>query len=114
MGMCTDCTSSSTSFWTPIALLGRGSESRERGFLVSIPSLYLILTSADPEIHPRSVDLDRPRLGDLLCTSLLGLRQTLVLEIDKISCFMSWMAPSERYLDRPWTFRSSYLGLTRK
>ena len=92
----------------PIASFGGGSESRGHSSLVSIPSLHFIPPITDPEIYPRSMGSDRPRLGDLLCTSLLGLRQILVLEIDKISCFMSWMAPSERYLDRPWTFRSSY------
>ena len=49
-------------------------ESREHGSLVSIPSLHLMPISADPEIHPRSMGLDCPRLGDLLCTSLLVLR----------------------------------------
>ena len=74
MVACTDISSSSTRFWTTIALLGRGSESREHGSLVSIPRFHLMPISADPEIHPRSMGLDRPRLGDLLCTSLLGLR----------------------------------------
>ena len=74
MVVCTDISSLSTSFWTTIALLGRGSESRVHGSLISIPSLHLMPISVDPEIHPRSMGLDRPRLGDLLCTSLLGLR----------------------------------------
>ena len=51
---------------------------------------------------------DRPRRVDLLCTSLLGLMRILVLEIDKIACFISWTVPSDRYLDRPWTIRSSF------
>ena len=90
------------------ASLVRGSEPRGCISLVSIPRLHFMSPNTAPEIHSQSSGSDRPRLGDLLCTSVLGLRRTLVSEIDKISCFISWAAPLDRYLNRPQAFRSSF------
>ena len=55
------------------ASLVRGSEPRGYISLVSTPRLHSMPLHTDPEIHSKSMGSDRPRLGDILRTSLLGL-----------------------------------------